>query len=147
MFCSNCGTEITDTAKFCFKCGNKVYEDTLPEATSNNADNVSGFNDQMHYSEAKETKLVRNERAKIMVHLFWGILSSVIGLGLLFFAINSYNADTGGLFQRYTYTPPFSNHEMGVIIFGIMGIVMSLCGGIDIIFAIVKASATEKSRR
>lgn len=151
MFCSNCGSEIADTAKFCFKCGNKVYENTVPEMhNSNNVNNANGSMNQMpqrnYPSVNSEANLTQNDKSKYIVHLIFGIILNLIGLGLLFFAISSYDSDTSGWILRYTYSPPFTEHEMRVILSGVLGITMGICGTIDIFFAIVKMSATEKNR-
>ena len=34
MYCSNCGTELSDTANFCASCGAKVIKNTIPNAES-----------------------------------------------------------------------------------------------------------------
>lgn len=37
IFCSKCGTQIEDTATFCFRCGNKVYNDNMQNITEQQA--------------------------------------------------------------------------------------------------------------
>ena len=41
-FCSNCGNEINDNAKFCPKCGTAANAENEPASTTQN--NTSGIN-------------------------------------------------------------------------------------------------------
>ena len=54
MFCSKCGTQISDDSNFCYKCGNKISVNKEHESVENNIEqendcNIGGVEDRLWY--------------------------------------------------------------------------------------------------
>lgn len=61
-----------------------------------------------------------------------GIVMAVLGVIGTVYTFMTVNADKTTGFQRYTYQPPFSEHETRIIILGIISIVLLIIGLIKI---------------
>lgn len=90
MFCSNCGTQINDGAKFCGTCGAQIPQENVQvvEEQPNVQQPVMG---QVIYQAEPEVDPVRKEMADKVAGsaLTWGILSLVFAyatgfLGIIF---------------------------------------------------------------
>lgn len=83
MFCSNCGTQIVDGARFCGVCGTQILQENSQDAVQQP---VMG---QVVYQAEPEVDPVRKAMADEVAGsaLTWGILSLVFAYGTGFLGI------------------------------------------------------------
>jgi hypothetical protein len=85
MFCHNCGTKISDTAKFCGSCGKEIIQsDSNQETTKIKSDNTESVTKNL-YQENKiptESKIIKPEKKSFAGKFLWIFIVIVI-LGLL----------------------------------------------------------------
>lgn len=56
-----------------------------------------------------------------------GFIALLCGLGVGGFAVYTYMEDTAGWLSKYTYAPPFTNHEITVIECAFLGAFLLIC--------------------
>lgn len=99
MYCNQCGKEISDDTKFCEFCG----------APKNNASNVNEKNiSDLSNSNTNYQGQKRNISVAGLIYLILGSLGAI-------FSIFTIIDDRSG-FLGYTYKPPFTGHEVGILL-------------------------------
>ncbi len=100
MFCSNCGAKLSDSAKFCPVCGERV---TTTEES--NTPISSTLDDSIPPSEREETSMMRLARNTkyIAASVIWRLLVIVEGIVLIPCAVKFFNAlsDNTWLLEMY----------------------------------------------
>ena len=84
MYCSNCGSEIPNNAKFCANCGNACVEQKQEEQTLNNG-NTNQFNNSNGYTNNTNNSMAIAGLICSIVGLFvygipLGIISVILGI-------------------------------------------------------------------
>jgi hypothetical protein len=77
MYCTNCGTELVDDSKFCWKCGTKV---NIPPAIT---DQIEGEVQPQHFTEL-EDEIQENEESSGL-NPTWKVLFVIGILGTLYY--------------------------------------------------------------
>lgn len=115
MFCGKCGSQLPDDANICSTCGAPVKK------ISQHSDGLGGclFNG-----------LRLNARKAGNPILY--VVYTVVGIVMLCYAFITYSNDTSKFLGGYTYEPPLTDHEVGVIVIGVLGLAFLIGGLIDL---------------
>jgi ribosomal protein L40E len=68
VFCDECGTELPQGARFCFKCGSRALKTVVEEFTVNSEDLVKKIKDLLHEGNVSKI-IVRDEQGRLLLEL------------------------------------------------------------------------------
>lgn len=118
-YCSSCGKQLSDDARFCSGCGKTFAETTFSE------------NHQAPSTPARSPLEESHHSAQIVACL----ISMALGFIALCWAGYTYYDDTSKFWGGYTYKSPLTDHEMFVIFIAIIGAALFFGSIIDLIIA------------
>ncbi len=150
MFCKNCGTNLPEDAIFCSECGIKSRDTAEECANATEEGNKFSLcpkcythNDRTScFCKTCGTNLTSpptktesyhsfSEPASKTVNvntLIWKLLCMIGGLiGIIFGSYTVYT-DKNGYWEGYTYQPPLTDHEIGIITLIIISSIIFLIG-------------------
>lgn len=121
-FCIKCGNRLADNVKKCPNCGTAVPTQNL---NFNNQQNTvpPQYN---HYNAAPPYYNQPNQSGGGISPL--GLIVLIIGICGLGFSIFKILNDMTGTWERYTYAPPFTDHEIGMIAILVISLIVSIFG-------------------
>lgn len=114
MYCGKCGNQLPDNANICSVCGTPVGKN-LQQSNVLNGGLLGGW---------------RVNAGKNINPILY-VVFTVVGIIMLCYAFITYSNDTSKFFGGYTYEPPLTDHEVGVIVVGIFGLAFLVGGLID----------------
>ncbi len=104
MFCPECGTEISDTSKFCIKCGHRIEGETKKETTPVN-------NDRPSPNKVTSQKIPESPLSKIKNPVMI-VLIIIICVSLLYFIFSSRGSNKlTSPVETVVQTPPVNTVE------------------------------------
>lgn len=126
---------MDDHARFCNVCGAPL---------DNGSQSRSQQSGQFSNSPGS-IRGVGGDRSKKITFLGISfIIDIVLGCILTFLAFTTYSNDVGKLWG-YTYTAPFTSHEMGVIAAGGIGVVFLIAGFVELFVLLIELSKNRRS--
>lgn len=133
-FCITCGMKLGNGVSRCPKCGTPMPASTVqrsrprsqnaPQRRANSASRQVYQSPPMHRTYENESYNAYPQKELSP----GGLIVFIIGLCMLSFAIFTILTDMSGTWIKYTYLPPYTDHEIGIIAVLIIGIAITIIG-------------------
>lgn len=121
-YCIKCGKQIPDNVSSCPNCGTAIQPQ---QPNPNRQEPVPPTHN--YYNMPPEYYNQQKPSGRGTSPL--GLIVLIIGLCGLAFAIFKILGDmTAKAWERYTYVPPFTEHEIGVIVILVISLIVSIIG-------------------